>query len=98
MALLGEKGIVLTNYFGTTHPSEPNYCAIHGGDNFGMDNDDFNQIPANVSTIWDLLEAGGVSYGEYQENLPYPGFEGYQYLDPVTGANNYVRKHKCVFQ
>ena len=94
MAALGEQGIVLTNYFGTTHPSEPQYCAIHGGDNFGMDSDNFNQIPANVSTVFDLLAAQGISFGEYQENLPYPGFEGFQYLDPNTGANNYVRKHK----
>jgi acid phosphatase len=94
MALLAEKGITLTNYFGDTHPSEPNYCAIHGGDYFGMDNDAFNRIPANVSTMFDLLAEKGISFGEYQENLPYPGFEGFVYLDPVTGANNYVRKHK----
>jgi acid phosphatase len=98
MALLAAKGITLTNYFGTTHPSEPQYCAIHGGDNFGMDNDNFNQIPANVSTIWDLLAAKDISFGEYQEDLPYPGFEGFQFLDPVTGADNYVRKHKYVFR
>jgi hypothetical protein len=51
MAALGDKGIVLTNYFGATHPSEPQYFAIHGGDNFGMDQDNFQQIPSNVSTI-----------------------------------------------
>ena len=33
-----------------------NYCASHGGDNFGMDNDDFNQIVANVSAVTALLE------------------------------------------
>ena len=94
MQLLAEKGITLTNYFGITHPSEPNYCAIHGGDNFGMDNDNFHQIPANVSTLFDLLADKDVSFGEYQEDAPYVGFEGFQFLDPETGANNYVRKHK----
>ena len=35
---LASKGITLNNYFGVTHPSEPNYVASVGGDNFGMDN------------------------------------------------------------
>jgi hypothetical protein len=43
LAWLATKGITLNNYFGVTHPSEPNYCASHGGDNFGMDNDNLNQ-------------------------------------------------------
>lgn len=93
MKRLAAKGLTLTNYFGTTHPSEPNYCAIYGGDNFGMDNDNFNQIPANASNIWDLLAAKGISFASYQEDLPYTGFQGFQYLNPGNGADNYVRKH-----
>lgn len=58
-----------------------------------MDNDDLNFIDANISTIVDLLEAKGISWGEYQEDLPYTGFEGYAWVNPVTGANDYVRKH-----
>jgi len=45
-----------------THPSEPNYVASISGDNFGMDNDNFNSIPQNVSTVVDLLEARGISW------------------------------------
>lgn len=67
LAALAKQGITLSNYFGVTHPSEPNYAAAISGDNFGMDNDNFNQIPANVSTVIDLLEARGISWGEYQE-------------------------------
>jgi hypothetical protein len=93
MQNLQALGITLTNYFGTTHPSEPNYCAIYGGDNFGMDNDDFNQVPLNVSNVWDLLADKGISFGSYQEDLPYPGFEGFQFLNPGSDADNYVRKH-----
>ena len=40
LAWLAAQGITLSNYFAVTHPSEPNYVASHGGDNFGMDNDD----------------------------------------------------------
>jgi acid phosphatase len=64
-----------------------------GGEYFGMNNDNFNQIPSNVSSIIDLLESKGISWGEYQEDLPYTGFEGYQYLNQETQANDYVRKH-----
>lgn len=35
LAWLASKGITLSNYFGVTHPSEPNYAASIAGDNFG---------------------------------------------------------------
>ncbi len=83
----------MTNYYATTHPSEPNYCAVVGGDNFGMDNDDFHAIPANISTVVDLLDTKGISWAEYQEGGPYPGFQGFNYSNQETFANLYVRKH-----
>src|SRR5947208_17158562 len=67
---LASQGITLTNYWGVTHPSEPNYCAAAGGDYFGIDNDDFLLIPSNVSSIVDLLDTKGISWAEYQEDLP----------------------------
>lgn len=83
----------MSNYYATTHPSEPNYCAAAGGDNFGMDNDDFHAIPANVSTVVDLLDTKGISWSEYQEGIPFPGFQGFNYSNQKTYANDYVRKH-----
>lgn len=64
-----------------------------GGDNFGMDNDNFNSVTNNVSSVIDLLEARGISWGAYQEDMPYAGFEGFSYVNQVTKANDYVRKH-----
>jgi hypothetical protein len=32
-----------------------------------MQNDNFNQIPGNVSSIIDLLEDKGISWSQYQE-------------------------------
>lgn len=93
LAWLASKGVTLSNYFGVTHPSEPNYVASHGGDYFGMNNDAVNNVDANVSTIVDLLEDKGIAWGEYQEDMPYTGFEGKEYVNQVTGANAYVRKH-----
>ncbi|KAI7203081.1 hypothetical protein KC316_g1695 [Hortaea werneckii] len=93
LAWLAERGITLENYFGVTHPSEPNYVASHGGDNFGMDNDAFNRVAGNVSTITDLLEDKHISWGSYQEDMPYTGFEGFSWANQETRANDYVRKH-----
>jgi acid phosphatase len=90
---LASQGIALTNYWAVTHPSEPNYCAAAAGDNFGMDNDEFHAIPSNVSTVADLLDTKGISWAEYQEDLPYPGFQGFNYSNQQTFKNDYVRKH-----
>jgi acid phosphatase len=93
MEFLASQGITLTNYYATTHPSEPNYCAAAGGDNFGMDNDDFNVVPEDVATVVDLLDTKGISWGEYQEDIPFAGFQGFNYSNQETYANDYVRKH-----
>lgn len=46
-----------------------------------------------MSTVIDLLEASGISWSAYQEDLPYSGFEGFAWVNQKTGANDYVRKH-----
>ncbi|APA12491.1 hypothetical protein SS1G_03900 [Sclerotinia sclerotiorum 1980 UF-70] len=90
---LAAQGITLTNYWGVTHPSQPNYCAVVGGDTFGMDADEFLQIPANISTVVDLLDTKGISWGEYQEDIPYAGFEGWNFSATDPFQQDYVRKH-----
>ncbi|QSZ32749.1 hypothetical protein DSL72_002328 [Monilinia vaccinii-corymbosi] len=88
-----EKGITLTNYYAVTHPSEPNYMAAVGGDYFGLDGDPFVELPQNVSSIVDLLEDKGISWGLYQEDMPYTGFQGFEWRNRETGNDAYVRKH-----
>jgi len=61
-AFFAEKGIVLENLFAVTHPSEPNYMATMGGDYFGLNDDDFTQVPENISTVADLLEAKNIRW------------------------------------
>ncbi|KAK6380610.1 hypothetical protein LTS17_004810 [Exophiala oligosperma] len=90
---LAAQGITLTNYYAVTHPSEPNYCAAAGGDTFGMQNDDFNSVPADIATVADLLDTKQIAWGEYQEHIPYAGFQGFNYSNQETFANDYVRKH-----
>lgn len=61
-----------------------------------MDNDNFNQIGTNtsyVATVVDLLEDKGISWGTYQEDMPYTGYEGYSWVNQKTKKNDYVRKH-----
>jgi acid phosphatase len=93
LAFLAKKGITLSNHFAVTHPSMPNYAAAISGDYYGINHDDLTAIPSNVSTLVDLLEARGLSWGEYQEDMPSVGFQGVEYKNPSNGANMYVRKH-----
>lgn len=59
-----------------------------------MENDDFNIIPSNISTVVDLLDTKGISWGEYQEDIPYPGYLGFNFTNQQNTSNNdYVRKH-----
>ncbi|KAI9651146.1 hypothetical protein NHQ30_001183 [Ciborinia camelliae] len=88
-----EMGITLNKYFAVTHPSEPNYMAAVGGDYFGLDSDPFTVVPENVSSVLDLLEDKGITWGLYQEDQPYTGYEGFDWPNQDTGADAYVRKH-----
>ncbi|KAK2057404.1 phosphoesterase-like protein [Colletotrichum caudatum] len=93
LAWLAERGILLDNNFAVTHPSQPNYFAAVCGDYLGMQNDDFNRADRNVSTVFDLLDTRGISWGAYMEDMPYSGFEGAAWVNRQNGANDYVRKH-----
>ena len=89
---MAKQGVLLTNYFGLTHPSQPNYVASVGGDYFGLDNDGMVTIPANVSTLVDLLDSKAIEWREYLEDVPGPGFMGTS--SNTGGQLAYVRKHK----
>ena len=57
------------NYFGVTHPSEPNYIAMTSGSNWFTNNDN----PANRfdhTNVVDTLEASHISWDAYMEALP----------------------------
>ncbi len=64
---LAAQGVRLSKYFGVTHPSQPNYIAATAGLPFVTD-DDRHDIDA--TNIVDLLEAKGVSWKAYMEDLP----------------------------
>ncbi|KAH7265735.1 phosphoesterase family-domain-containing protein [Fusarium redolens] len=86
MRWLAEHGVLLENYYAVTHPSQPNYVAAVGGDTFGLQNDRYHRIPANVSTVIELLDTKQISWAEYQENFSYSGVQG-------ANGDGYVSKH-----
>ncbi|ORX49398.1 hypothetical protein DM01DRAFT_1363840 [Hesseltinella vesiculosa] len=83
---LAAQGIILDNFNAITHPSEPNYVAAVGGSNFGITNDDYYNIPANVTSLFNLLDNKNLTWKAYQESIPSVGFTGFK-------AGQYVRKH-----
>lgn len=72
---------------------KPNYVAAVGASTNGITGDGFSRISSSVKTIVDLLDAKSISWGVYQEDMPYSGFEG-NWVNQKTKANDYVRKHK----
>ncbi|KAL8364901.1 hypothetical protein RB595_003945 [Gaeumannomyces hyphopodioides] len=91
-----KQGILLTENYGVGTPSQPNYISPASGDIFGLNSDSFVLVNKNVSTIVDLLEDKGISWGDYNEGLPYSGFDGFEYSNPSEG--NYVRKHNLLMR
>src|SRR4051794_27718540 len=88
-ALASRYGLA-QNYYGVTHPSEPNYIALLGGDNFGVNNDS----PANrfdARNLVDQLEASGHTWAGYMESAPSAGYLGDYW--PSSSNALYASKH-----
>jgi hypothetical protein len=71
-----------TNYFGTTHPSEPNYASLVGGNDHGIRDDAAYQAHQIAQpSIADQLEQAHLTWKGYFEGLlpeymPVAGFAG----------------------
>lgn len=61
-----------------------------------MDHDSLIDMPANISTIVDLLDTKDISWGEYQEHLPYAGFQGFNYSNQATLRDDYAYRHNPI--
>lgn len=64
---LHAQGVRLTKYFGVAHPSQPNYIAATAG--LPLISDD-NKHDLDSTNIVDLLEAKGVTWKAYMEDMP----------------------------
>src|SRR5260370_13060136 len=56
-----------TNYFGVSHPSQPNYIAATSGSTNGVTSD--SNVTLNVTNIVDQLEANGNTWKAYMQSL-----------------------------
>ncbi|KAG6830938.1 hypothetical protein H0H92_013866 [Tricholoma furcatifolium] len=91
LSALAKKGLTLTNYYALTHPSQPNYVGSVGGDYLGLNSDNTVYVPSNVSTVVDILEDKGITWAEYEQDMPSTGYTGS--TTNAEGANDYMRKH-----
>ncbi|TVY83276.1 putative acid phosphatase [Lachnellula suecica] len=88
---LASRGVMLKDYRALHHPSQPNYISSVSGHRFGVETDLSYTIPSQHKTIVELLDAKNISWGLYQEDMPYCGYEGDYYNK--AGKRDYVRKH-----
>jgi len=76
-----------TNYYGVSHPSQPNYIAATSGALNGVMND--NDITIDVPNIVDQLESGGKTWKAYMQSYSLCSSP----LDHACGNQLYERKH-----
>jgi hypothetical protein len=95
---LAKKFGLATNYFGVSHPSEPNYVAMLGGSTYGIQDDNpyyVNKI--NALSLISQMDTAGISWKAYLQSLPHPGYQGICYPAKCNGVPDidplYVSKH-----
>ncbi|MBX9642378.1 MAG: alkaline phosphatase family protein [Mycobacteriaceae bacterium] len=79
-------GAMMSQSFGETHPSEPNYLALFAGDTFGLKK---NECPVNGGDLPNLgseLLAAGHTFTGFAEDLPEVG-------STACSNGKYARKH-----
>ena len=82
------------HYYGVTHPSMPNYIATLGGDNFGIqDDNDQNVVNLDRRNLVDQLEAHHVSWAAYMDTLPQDKLARFGPVVNGTEIQLYAKKH-----
>jgi hypothetical protein len=82
---LARKGALLTNSYGITHPSQPNYIALFAGSIEGV-NGNTCPLALTAPNLHSTLTQAGQTFAGYAEDLPAVGA-----TDCVAGS--YARKH-----
>jgi hypothetical protein len=82
-----QKYGVAGNYYGVTHPSQPNYIAATAGTREGVPND--NDVTVDLPNIVDQLESHGKSWKGYMQSYALCTTK----LDHACGNQLYERKH-----
>lgn len=79
-----KNGLLLSNMYAETHPSQGNYIALIAGSTFNVKND--NNIDLDATHLGDLLEQKNLTWRVYAENYPGNCFTG-------ASSGRYYRKH-----
>ena len=75
-----DSGSQLYNYYATGDPSEPNYLALGGADDWGQTGDEALPYPAVTgvrANLWNAIDAKGLTWRVYEGSL-YPSAAGSQ--------------------
>lgn len=85
---LAKRGVLFTQSYGVTHPSQPNYLALFTGTTRGISS---NVCPLDLGgdNLVAALQAMGLEFAIYSESLPHAGAD-----DCIYGG--YRRKHNPV--
>jgi hypothetical protein len=82
---LARTGALATRFYGTRHPSLPNYIALTGGSTFQIESD-CKYCHIKATNLVDQLEAAGISWKAYIEDMPTFCYGG-------AVAGRYAKKH-----
>jgi acid phosphatase len=82
---LAGQGVLLTAYHAVSHPSLPNYLAMTSGDTHGITSD-CTGCTVTGPNLASQLEAAGVSWKAYMQDLPAP-------CSDVAQSGGYAKKH-----
>jgi hypothetical protein len=74
-----------TASYGVRHPSLPDYLALTSGSTHGIDSD-CTDCHVSAPNIVDQLEAAGIGWKTYMQDMPRPCFNG-------AGSGGYAKRH-----
>ena len=91
---LAHKYSMADNYYGVTHPSMPNYIAAIAGDNFGLqDDNDQNVVNLDRVNLVDQLEKAHIPWAAYMDTLPANKLDRFGPVVNGVTESLYAKKH-----
>ena len=90
-----------TDYYGVSHPSEPNYVAMLGGSTFGIaDDNPYWTHTVQAPSLITQLDKAGIEWKAYLQSSPHAGYQGMCYPAKCDGAPDsdpaYAAKHNGI--
>ncbi len=95
-ASFAAANVNFTNFYGVSHPSQPNYLDGFSGSNQGITNDNYCTFPASTDNLAKQLAAAGKSWRVYAQNFPGSCSDVTSFTGGIDGpglGGQYVRKH-----